>query len=302
MNAEQLLGGFCHTRGLLTTKNVPNYQSAARIILKDYTSGALLYCCPPPSDNNEKEEKEQENEESEEEFEENNENKEQIEENEDKNVENKEEKEENNENKEEDEESEGENDEDYESFDEEEGENFVKVTKSNKKDEEDEEEEEETEKKRKDPSTKILFDPKSAQKPQDVLKKFDKTEEEKEEDIENMNLDDEIDPTLARDDDLLAELQEKKSKITIGINAEGEKVIFKEKEEEVTNKKGYSVKKDNQIRAAVLRVLEKANDKAETIAKLRQRPDFTKAERQYLKALKRSALALKGKSKFPIGM
>lgn len=47
--AEELLGTYCISRSLLASSSgIPNYWSAARVILKDYTHGNLLFChCPP---------------------------------------------------------------------------------------------------------------------------------------------------------------------------------------------------------------------------------------------------------------
>jgi large subunit GTPase 1 len=46
---EELLGTYCISRSLLAASSgIPNYWSAARVILKDYTNGNLLFChCPP---------------------------------------------------------------------------------------------------------------------------------------------------------------------------------------------------------------------------------------------------------------
>lgn len=46
---EELLGTYCISRSLLAASSgIPNYWSAARVVLKDYTNGNLLFChCPP---------------------------------------------------------------------------------------------------------------------------------------------------------------------------------------------------------------------------------------------------------------
>jgi hypothetical protein len=47
---DELLTTYCVARGLLASfSGVPDYQRAARIIIKDYADGKLLYCHPPPS-------------------------------------------------------------------------------------------------------------------------------------------------------------------------------------------------------------------------------------------------------------
>jgi large subunit GTPase 1 len=40
-------------RGFMTHKGIPDGSRAARLILKDYVSGKLLYCYPPPGYNSE---------------------------------------------------------------------------------------------------------------------------------------------------------------------------------------------------------------------------------------------------------
>jgi large subunit GTPase 1 len=48
--AEELLTTYCIARGLLASfSGVPDFQRAARIIIKDYADGKLLYCHPPPN-------------------------------------------------------------------------------------------------------------------------------------------------------------------------------------------------------------------------------------------------------------
>jgi large subunit GTPase 1 len=47
---DELLTTYCVARGFLASfSGVPDYQRAARIIIKDYADGKLLYCHPPPS-------------------------------------------------------------------------------------------------------------------------------------------------------------------------------------------------------------------------------------------------------------
>jgi hypothetical protein len=40
-------------RGFMTHKGIPDGSRAARLILKDYVNGKLLYCYPPPGVNSE---------------------------------------------------------------------------------------------------------------------------------------------------------------------------------------------------------------------------------------------------------
>jgi large subunit GTPase 1 len=40
-------------RGFMTHKGIPDGSRAARLILKDYVNGKLLYCYPPPGYNSE---------------------------------------------------------------------------------------------------------------------------------------------------------------------------------------------------------------------------------------------------------
>lgn len=49
--AEELLGTYCVARSMLApASGVPDYQRAARVVVKDYSEGKLLYChAPPPS-------------------------------------------------------------------------------------------------------------------------------------------------------------------------------------------------------------------------------------------------------------
>jgi len=47
---DELLTTYCVARGFLASfSGVPDYQRAARIMVKDYADGKLLYCHPPPS-------------------------------------------------------------------------------------------------------------------------------------------------------------------------------------------------------------------------------------------------------------
>ena len=48
--AEELLTTYCVARGLLASfSGVPDFQRGARLIIKDYADGKLLYCHPPPN-------------------------------------------------------------------------------------------------------------------------------------------------------------------------------------------------------------------------------------------------------------
>eukprot|EP00521_Asterionellopsis_glacialis_P007496 CAMPEP_0195282226 /NCGR_PEP_ID=MMETSP0707-20130614/1195_1 /TAXON_ID=33640 /ORGANISM="Asterionellopsis glacialis, Strain CCMP134" /LENGTH=753 /DNA_ID=CAMNT_0040341179 /DNA_START=104 /DNA_END=2362 /DNA_ORIENTATION=- len=48
--AEELLGTYCIARSLLAASSgVPDYQRAARIVIKDYADGKLLFCHSPPN-------------------------------------------------------------------------------------------------------------------------------------------------------------------------------------------------------------------------------------------------------------
>ena len=54
--AEELLAAYARHRGFMTQgQGQPDQARAARYVLKDYVSGKLLYCEPPPGDNNPKE-------------------------------------------------------------------------------------------------------------------------------------------------------------------------------------------------------------------------------------------------------
>ena len=46
--AYTLLGLYARVRGFMSQKGVPDLSRAARVILKDYVNGKLLYCYPPP--------------------------------------------------------------------------------------------------------------------------------------------------------------------------------------------------------------------------------------------------------------
>lgn len=47
--AEEFLGTYCIARSMLAASSgVPDYPRAARIVIKDYADGKLLYCHPPP--------------------------------------------------------------------------------------------------------------------------------------------------------------------------------------------------------------------------------------------------------------
>lgn len=48
-SAEELLGTYCLARSILApSSGVPDYQRAARVVVKDYSEGKLLFCHPPP--------------------------------------------------------------------------------------------------------------------------------------------------------------------------------------------------------------------------------------------------------------
>jgi len=48
--AEELLGTYCIARSMFAASSgVPDYQRAARVVIKDFTDGKLIYCHPPPS-------------------------------------------------------------------------------------------------------------------------------------------------------------------------------------------------------------------------------------------------------------
>lgn len=48
--AEEFLTTYCVARNMLAASSgVPDYTRASRIIIKDYVSGKLLYCHPPPN-------------------------------------------------------------------------------------------------------------------------------------------------------------------------------------------------------------------------------------------------------------
>ena len=48
INSERLLTAFGTLRGFMTAGGRPDQARSARIILKDYVSGKLLYCEAPP--------------------------------------------------------------------------------------------------------------------------------------------------------------------------------------------------------------------------------------------------------------
>jgi len=48
-SGEELLGTYCIARSMLApASGVPDYQRAARVVVKDYSEGKLLYCHSPP--------------------------------------------------------------------------------------------------------------------------------------------------------------------------------------------------------------------------------------------------------------
>lgn len=46
--AEELLTAYGYMRGFMTAHGQPDQPRSARYVLKDYVSGKLLYCHPPP--------------------------------------------------------------------------------------------------------------------------------------------------------------------------------------------------------------------------------------------------------------
>lgn len=51
--ADEFLTTYCVARSLMAASSgAPDYQRAARIVIKDYANGKLLYCHPPPNDVN----------------------------------------------------------------------------------------------------------------------------------------------------------------------------------------------------------------------------------------------------------
>jgi large subunit GTPase 1 len=50
LTVDELLEAFAHSRGLMAQKGVPNGPASSRVILKDYVNGKLLFCHPPPDD------------------------------------------------------------------------------------------------------------------------------------------------------------------------------------------------------------------------------------------------------------
>lgn len=49
LTPHELLAAHAFMHGFMTAKGNPNYDRSARIILKDYVKGRLLYCHPPPN-------------------------------------------------------------------------------------------------------------------------------------------------------------------------------------------------------------------------------------------------------------
>ncbi|CAH8460515.1 unnamed protein product [Schistosoma turkestanicum] len=49
LTPHELLAAHAFMHGFMTAKGNPNYDRSARIILKDYVKGQLLYCHPPPN-------------------------------------------------------------------------------------------------------------------------------------------------------------------------------------------------------------------------------------------------------------
>src|SRR5690606_3909273 len=59
LTVDELLDNFAKHRGFMSHKGNPNAPMAARVILKDYVNGKLIYCHPPPIDNTQDEEEEE---------------------------------------------------------------------------------------------------------------------------------------------------------------------------------------------------------------------------------------------------
>jgi len=49
----ELCATYAYARGFMTHKGIPDGSRAARLILKDYVNGKLLYCYPPPDHDSE---------------------------------------------------------------------------------------------------------------------------------------------------------------------------------------------------------------------------------------------------------
>nr|CAH8825349.1 unnamed protein product [Trichobilharzia regenti] len=49
LTPHELLAAHAFMHGFMTAKGNPNYDRSARLILKDYVKGKLLYCYPPPN-------------------------------------------------------------------------------------------------------------------------------------------------------------------------------------------------------------------------------------------------------------
>ena len=48
INFTRIYFPFADIRGFMTHKGIPDNPRAARIILKDFVNGKLLFCCAPP--------------------------------------------------------------------------------------------------------------------------------------------------------------------------------------------------------------------------------------------------------------
>ena len=53
LNSEELLSSYGYARGFMTSRGLPNQPRTARLILKDFVNGRLLYCHAPPGVNQE---------------------------------------------------------------------------------------------------------------------------------------------------------------------------------------------------------------------------------------------------------
>jgi len=48
LDSEELLNSYGYARGFMTARGLPNQPRTARLVLKDFVSGRLLYCVAPP--------------------------------------------------------------------------------------------------------------------------------------------------------------------------------------------------------------------------------------------------------------
>lgn len=51
VSVDQLMDEFCKLKGYMaSTHSGVDIPKGARVLLKDFVSGKLLYCCPPPEE------------------------------------------------------------------------------------------------------------------------------------------------------------------------------------------------------------------------------------------------------------